>query len=376
MKKLITMAVMANFSLPVAAWAQSDNSGIELTVGGYFRGYMTHTAQDTSAGNSERNIDFIRDTEIHLNGKTTLDNGLTVGMHVEATADMGDGFGVDKSYLYVSGDKGRVNMGGNNGVAYILQVAAPAADTNYDGARQYVRAVNYSIAPTAFAGLSTFDLEYAQDTTGSSDKISYLTPLYQGFQAGVSYTPDVQASAFAGNQESTTASRGLAGVATDDVAGAYGSAWEIAGRYEGKIDDIEFKLGAGYIHIDLEEAAPLEDDLTAWNVAAAGTYNGFSIGVVYTENDQGTEPEKESHILVLGADYKSGPWKFGTSWYKREDMNFSGTTDLDTDRYSGGVTYTYGPGMTLRGSVHYIDHKLGINDMDATTFLIGSQVSF
>ncbi|QQG36382.1 MAG: porin [Micavibrio aeruginosavorus] len=378
MKKLLCTAAVAGLCAVAAApaMAQGDQSALELSLGGYFRGYVTYASQDTATGSEERHIDILRDTEVHFTGETTLDNGLTVGVHVEAEADMGDSFGVDESYMYVSGSWGRVNFGGEDGAAYLLQVAAPSADSNYDGIRQYVDAVNYAIADAAFTGLAAADWDYAQDATDQTDKITYLSPVFNGFQAGVSYTPDVVATGYSLNAETSAASNSLGGVNADDVAGSYGAAWDLGARYEGQFDAFGLTLGAGYTHVSHEEDAASEDDLTAWNVGAAATFGAFGVGLVYTENDNGTDPENETDIWVLGADYTTGPWKLGASWYNREDENFSGTDDLDTDRLSGGVTYTYGPGMTFRGSVQYIDHEVGTDDMDATAFLLGSQVNF
>lgn len=378
MKKLLCSAAVAGLVAVAAAPAMAQGeSALDLSLGGYFRGYVTYASQDTSTGNEERHIDILRDTEVHFTGETTLDNGLTVGVHIEADTDLGDDFSVDESYMYVSGTWGRVNFGGEDGAAYLLQVAAPSADSNYDGIRQYIDAVNYGIAPAAFTGLGAAEWGYAQDVTGASDKITYLSPVFNGFQAGVSYTPDVDATAYTLNAEGTAASRSLAGVTTDDVAGSYGSAWDVAARYEGQFDAFGLTVGAGYTHVDQEENAAGEDDLKAWNAGAAVTFGGFGVGLVYSDNDQGVDgTDKDAEIWVLGADYTTGPWKLGASWMTRDDENFAGTDELDTDRYSGGVTYTYGPGMTFRGSVHYIDHEVGTNDMDATTFLLGSQVNF
>lgn len=380
MKKLLCTAAVAGLCAVAAApaMAQGDQSALELSLGGYFRGYVTYASQDTTAGAEERNIDILRDTEVHFTGETTLDNGLTVGVHIESQADLEDSFNVDESYMYVSGSWGRVNFGGEDGAAYLLQVAAPSADSNYDGIRQYIDAVNYSgaVAPAAFTALAGAEWDYAQDVTAATDKVTYLSPVFNGFQAGVSYTPDVDTGAYSLNGETTSGSNGLGGVHSDDVAGEYGSAWDLAARYEGQFDSFGLTVGAGYTHVDLEEDAAAEDDLTAWNVGGAVTFGGFGVGLVYTENDQGTDPETETDIWVLGADYTTGPWKLGASWYSRDDEDFAGTDELDTDRYSGGVTYTYGPGMTFRGSVHYIDHEVGASDMDATTFLLGTQVNF
>lgn len=282
--------------------------------------------------------------------------------------------------MYVAGSWGRFNFGAEDGAAYLLQVAAPSADSNFDGLRQYVDAVNYAGAPTlpvSFAALANVQWDYAQDLTKASDKLTYITPSFNGFQAGLSYTPDVVATDFSETTPTSAASRTLAGNGTDDVAGDYGSAWDVALRYEGQFDSFGLTAGAGYTHVDLEEDNAGVDDVTAWNVGAAVTVGAFGLGVIYTENDQGTDPERERDTWVVGADYTTGPFKVGGSWYSSDHEDFNGgTTELDTDRYTGGVTYTYGPGMTFRGSLSYIDHELGAGDMDATTLLLGTQVNF
>ena len=361
--------------IPFASAHAQSTAPIDLNVNGYVRGYITHNAQDTAPSQSERNIDIVRDTEIHLKGAGTLDNGVKLGVTVEVTADNGEG-NIDKSFLYAEHDVGRIEIGGNNGVAYLLQVEAPAADSNYDGARQYVRAVNYALAPAVFTPLAAHDLEYAHDTSASTDKINYLTPVFGGFQAGISYTPDTQSSGFTGHQESTAASRGLNGVNTDDVVGSYGSAWDVAARFETQIDELALMAGAGYVHVDLEKSDIGKTDLYSWNAALALNYQGWGAGISYTENNNGRRADTDTEILVIGADYQDGPWRIGASWYGRTDKNFAGGATLDTDRYSLGAGYTYGPGMSLRGSWHYIDHEVGNADMDATTLLLGTQVTF
>lgn len=376
MKKLLCTAAVAGLCAVAAApaMAQGDQSALDLSLGGYFRGYVTYASQDIGPAVTadERQIDILRDTEIHFTGETTLDNGLTVGVHVEGAADMGDSLNVDESYLYVSGSWGRVNFGGEDGAAYLLQVAAPSADSNVDGIRQYINPVNYAL----MAGLpfANVPVDYAQDSTGHHDKITYLSPVFNGFQAGVSYTPDVQDFGFG-----TPASRSLNGVNSDDVDGEFGSGWDVAARYEGQFDSFGLTLGAGYTRIDLEEDGPVataagEDDFNEWNVGANVAFGGFTVGAVWIENNAGDDVV-ENEALVLGADYTTGPWKLGASYMNGETDSGPGA-DFELDRYSGGVTYTYGPGMTFRGSVHYIDHEVGAADSDATSFLLGTQVNF
>src|SRR5690349_9979569 len=114
MKKLLMCSAAVALGLAVAAPAKAD--GIKLDLAGHFKGYVTWLSQDTPPGVNERHFDILRETEIHFTGETTLDNGLTVGVHHEADIDNqvaggGDFFATEESYAYFSGAWGRVNFG-------------------------------------------------------------------------------------------------------------------------------------------------------------------------------------------------------------------------------------------------------------------------
>src|SRR5690606_2421378 len=103
-----------------ALLAPAAQAEIKLDLGGYFKGYAGYSDQDTA---DLRDFDLKRKSEIFFEGETTLDNGLTVGYHGElfqensATGDEN----LEASYLYMSGNWGRVNVGRENGAAYLLQ---------------------------------------------------------------------------------------------------------------------------------------------------------------------------------------------------------------------------------------------------------------
>ena len=105
MKKLLVGSAAIALGFSVAAPAQAQ---LQLGIAGHAKMYADYSDQDTQTGTGatgakNRNFDIIRDTEVHFTGETTLDNGLTVGVHVEAMADAGDSFAVDESYAYFSG---------------------------------------------------------------------------------------------------------------------------------------------------------------------------------------------------------------------------------------------------------------------------------
>ena len=397
MKKLLlsTVAVCG-----LAAMATPASAEVDLNIGGYFKGYGVYSDQD-EAGDVDaatagiqtgevNEVDFIRDTEIHLSGENTLDNGLTVGAHFELDVDGTDSATtVDESYIYMTGAWGRINAGDEDGVAYLLQVSAPSADENIDGIRQYVQPVNYgaefnaaTLTALGLAAQPALAFDYDHDPSGKSTKLSYMTPIFSGFQAGVSYTPD------SGDADD------LEGVGFDDVADTLGATYEVAARYEGQFDMVGVIFGAGYTHTELEEennpivATDYTDDREAFNVGLDLDIGAFGIGAAYMEDDYGetstagagTATTDDEETLVVGADYTTGPFKLGVSYFDQD--NTAGIDGLETQRYSGGVTYTYGPGMTFRGSVGYIEHEADANifgaddETEATYVTLGTQINF
>lgn len=350
MKKLLMTSVALG---GLALAATPAHAEIDLEVGGYFKGYVAWVDQDETAGTETNDLDIVRDTEIHVGGETTLDNGLTVGAHFEFDVDSQDSASVDESYLYFSGDWGRVNFGAEDGAAYLLQVAAPSADSNYDGIRQYVNPFNSTV------GGVDFTADYDNDPSGKADKITYLTPVINGFQAGLTFSPD------------TDAADDVEGIGRDDVASTIGRTYEIAARYEGEFNNVGVIVGAGYSHGDLEEDAGSADDREVWNVGLDLDIGAFGIGAVYTEDNEALD-DNDVDTIVVGVDYTTGPFKVGVSYLNEDDED---TQELD--RYTGGVNYEYGPGMSFRGSVSYVDvDEDGGDDADGVALLLGTQVNF
>jgi outer membrane protein OmpU len=358
MKKLMLSAAVAAMALSAAPAMAQDESGVKLTLGGDFAGYVNYTNQDdgdlTVAGDQDvRSFDILRDTEIHFGGETTLDNGLTIGANIEADADGGDGFSLDETYAYFSGTWGRVNFGNEDGAAYLLQVAAPSADDNVDGIKQYI---------TPLAGIGVLD--YANNgfdgNSGNSDKITYLTPVFSGFQAGLSYTPTDEANSRGNNGNSLTAGTNL-----EDIM-------EVAARYEGEFSGVGFAAGAGYTDGSQEVETAGEDDFQEWNVGLDANIGAFGLGAVYTENNNASDTEDTNETWVVGADYTTGAYKLGASYLNNEeDLG----ADTETDRYAVGAQYSYGPGMSFRGTVSYTEVD-GTTDTDGTAVTVGTVVSF
>ncbi|MGH1378497.1 MAG: porin [Alphaproteobacteria bacterium] len=351
MKKLL----LASVAVSGLAFAAPAHAEIDLELGGYFKGYGVFVDQDEATGTDVNTFDFVKDTELHFGGETTLDNGLTVGFHLEFDVDKADdNASIDESYLYFSGDWGRVNFGDEDGAAYLLQVAAPSADSNIDGIRQYVQP--FSATVVGGSTTDTIRLDYDVAPTGKDTKLTYLSPIMSGFQIGATFAPDADAAS------------DLAGAGIEE--NGINEQYEIAVRYEGQVQNVGVIAGAGYSHGENDGTGANDEDRQVWNLGLDLDIGPFGVGAAYVADNNATDND-DTDIIVLGVDYTTGPFKVGATYYNNDTDN--GT---EYDRYTAGVTYEYGPGMSFRGSIQHLEADTTGTDYDGTALLLGTQVNF
>ena len=385
---LMSTAALAGLAFVAAATARADEPALQLGLGGYISGYAVYTDQDDAPGTSTRQFDLRKDTEIHLNGEVALDNGITAGAHLEVLADRVDGSAVEESYLYLSSSWGRINLGEEDGAAYLLQVGAPSADDKIDGIRPDISTI------TAINGGY---VDYAHDDFAYSNKLTYITPVFNGFQAAASFTPSIEPTSAATNAGFTLGGLAMAGdgplagftpSVADDTAGHFENGLEIAARYEGSFDAIDLALGAGYSTASTEDDGAAgtvgSDDLETWNVGANIGWGAFGIGAAYVTSNNGIGgaggEDGDTDLFVAGIDYTTGPYKIGASYLDRETEDTTGSDDEEVDRWTAGVIYEWGPGMTFRGAVQFQDAEnvggVAGADGDATQVTLGTQLEF
>lgn len=382
-KVLLTTAALVAFTASGAA--RADEPALQLGLGGYISGYAVYADQDERPNTSYRNFDFRKDTELHLNGEVALDNGITAGAHLELLADRSDANTVEESYMYLSSSWGRVNFGEEDGAAYLLQVAAPSGDDKIDGIRPDIGALTYDTG----AGLLPMTLGYAQDPFGYANKFTYFTPVFNGLQAGVSYTPTVGVpnlpvvSAIGLAGAGIIDQAGIAAAQTDDDGDQFDNGWEIAARYEGSFEMVDVAVGAGFSQASLENktaSATFDDDFKMWNAAANLGYGAFGLGVAYLTTNNGVENNADYDALVAGVDYTTGPYKLGLSYMDAKQENGAGVADTDAERWTVGAIYEWGPGMTFRGAVQMQDIEdiggVAADDLEGTQVTLGTQLNF
>jgi outer membrane protein OmpU len=375
MKKIL-LATTAVVALSASA-AQAE---INLDLGGFFKAYGGYASQDTD---NVRKFDIARKSQIYFSGETTLDNGLTVGAHTELFGENNAGQtsvntttptsdnSVEESYMYLSGNWGRVNVGRENGAAYLLQVSAPGADANIDGQDIDFSFFNADSTPTTGVAVN-IDQDYQHSGPNGdaqySDKITYLTPKFNGFQAGVTYTPSYEEKAIGANTN---------GMIANNVTDKLEDLMEVGARYDGEMNGVGIHAGAGYSTADQQVNTTTNDDYKEWNAGLKFDYNNFGFGGAYTTDNGSLQSDGDTDTYVLGADYTYGATKFGYSYFNSQGET-GATTEDELDRHTLGAVYTYGPGMDFNASValYDLDAASNADDNEATVFAVGTDVQF
>lgn len=413
MKKLL-LASTALLGLVAAATPAAAE--INMDLGGHFRGYGVYNDNDeVGAADSQREFNFRRDTEIHFTGEATSDNGLTVGAHYEGF--VGGDIATDEAYAYFSGNWGRVNFGSEDGAAYLLQVAAPSADSNVDGLRTNVQSINATGLSTGAGGLGgiiqfendggttqvsgytgVFTDRFSSNVAGAgsllldydhadfqdTERLSYLSPKYMGFQGGLSYAPEA-GQKIIGN--------GLAAAAQDDDQSEYEDLWEAAARWDGEFEGFGISAGAGYSTAGIEAdgagaalAGEAADDIDTWNVGLNVAFQGFSVGGAWLNSETAVgnggavgsgDADLESDTWIVGAAWDNGPYHVGVS-YLDQEIDRGATDTVEADKTTIGAGYTYGPGMSFRGAVAFgsVDENVTPTDEDFTQVTVGTDIQF
>lgn len=370
MKKLL----LCGTAVAAALVASPANAQLELGIEGYNRTYGVYSNDEDNA-NSRREMNLRQDTELHFTGETVLDNGLTVGVHTEIDLGNDSGFDLngdgildagetgantsDEIYTYFQGSWGRVNAGQEDGAAYLLQVTAPSADSNVDGARVFINGIQTSV-----------DMDYDHADFGSDvQRLTYMTPKFNGFQAGLSYAFEDADAPLGG---------GTANMNTDGDANDFEDLWELAARWDGSFENVGVSLGAGYSQASNEDdSAAADDDMETWNVGATAMMQAFSFGAAYYETNNGVANNGDTTVWVVGAGWENGPYNLGVSYYDREDETAG--NDVESDRLTLGGGYEFGPGMSFRGAVAMGEAtRAGVagDEEDFTQITVGTDISF
>ena len=359
---LVAASVIALGSTAIAADKKMKPS---ISVNGY-GDFVVGSVLDSDVDQNASSADVHVDSEIHFNGRATLDSGIKLHMRVELEGQSNAGKGpstagdtIDEAYLSVSGSFGQIILGPTEN-------AASKMITKYAGSWGTGVGQNLSFDGTQWvADVSGIGGGGSQSRlspgSGDQEKISYISPSFSGFQVGASYIPYLSGK---GVEDSNAVSDVTASGNSDGIAAAV--------TYGGKVDAVSLGFGLGMLNVpgNTDDDADVEQ----WIAAAKVGFGPVSVAGAYKRHD--TEGG-ERDILDVGIRHVQGANSFSL-------VGTTVTPDNGDASYSAAIASyarALGPGVKMHLNVHWNDSDNGKDGADAksntgTAVSVGTTVVF
>ncbi|WP_299381069.1 porin [uncultured Kiloniella sp.] len=230
MKKVLlaSSALVAGAAFAAPAMAADG----EIVWSAFTQFHVSSTGVDSdstaSGGDTNKGIDFNTNSEIALTYTATADNGLTYGLHIQLEADQGNTNDADENNIFLEGDFGRVELGDQDSAGDNLMVSGSSVGFMFGMYGNYTGSTMYNSRSARIgAARSAADFSDSSDDT----KITYYTPTYNGFRAGISFAPD--------NDHGGTVSAGNSGTDVYSGSGAL--------TYDAPAVDLSLKYARGNV---------------------------------------------------------------------------------------------------------------------------------
>jgi hypothetical protein len=367
-----------------------------------------------------QNIVITNDSKINVKAEGKTDTGLTYGGVVELQADVSDskndgGVNAEKTYIFLDSSAGKVEFGATEGAAQRLEVNAGSVATISGGVGKEGN-LEYYVPLAGFITKAQTALDFVGTKAENANKIAYYSPKVEGFQAGLSYTPD---SGDAGTADATSGDNGgffnfkniftgaikyaneFDGVGVEvSIGGEFGSAEDLNDTGAGAslanttntsaltvdnffgYDATEF--GSGFNIASVKD----QEDLQAFNGGLKVSYEGFSLAGSYTDlgktgdlkDTAGRTFKANGSIYSVGAGYSQKDFALSAGYvaselYKNEFTNIS-----------VGADYKLAPGFVPYAEVNIFDAQYdkkaqsvnadNASDNKGTVITLGTKLSF
>ena len=385
MKKALlgTTALVAGGLFAAPAMAADP---IKLELRGYFQFMIVvgHTDRDVigTSGQSYRPENFKYEGEIWFTGTTKLDNGTSIGVRIElegwsqntgvsASNPSGSLDQIDEEYLFAFGDWGRIEFGGTDSASFKMQYSSPSAligwgfnDHNFNHFGS-----GFAAANNAGRGGNILGTGAAHNAgfSGDSNKLTYFTPRFAGFQIGLSYTPS-----FSGTGSTTNCQFRGGGANFNNCPrnnNAFHNGLDISANYLNKFGDVSIALYGAYATAGFDRGVagagnqPAPSLLSRYKTWAAGAqlgFAGFTLGGGAGRDNNGLRGSNATRWYTASLMYETGPWQLSAGWWG--GRNNDGNAVLGTqnapgkdklDYFEVGANYALSPGIKLTGGVIY-----------------------
>lgn len=348
MKKTLLGTAAAIACLGFTFGAHAEGGKINLSLGGYYNGLIAFTDADSD----DRSYKLGSDSEVHIKGSMTLDNGMEVGFKAEMELEDNSGDDVDEASIYFKGGFGKVVFGQQDGIGDTFAVNSTHA---------LKRTMNNDTKNDA---LGLVNITTVNETSADYMKITYMTPAFSGLKLGMSFTPEKEKNA----QGYTAADENVG----DEIV-------EFGGVYMRKIDDVDFSMSTTYV---VANDDGLAYDMKEYNVGVKAKVQGFTFGGSY-RNSEGFSLMKRTGLGMGdheytayegGASYETGPWLVSVQYAQHEAEDGAGVTILEGTQTFVQGRYQVVKGLQIGAGVQFSDNDF--TGEDGTALVIETHLTF
>jgi len=320
--------------------------GIKLSLGGWFQTAVLVNLDDHKAGqlgNKRYNDGVFTDGEIYFDGKTTLDDGLTFGAHVELEGEQ-DNDQIDAAYAFFQGGFGELRVGSQYGALGAFCITPVGGTANF-GAFSQDEVINNAFADV---GLSAGICNSIDGFRGAekSQKLVYLSPSFGGFQLSLSWSPN-------GNHESDGVTDFHSGMPTV-IDGELRNVVDVYALYSRDFDGWSLAWGGGGSWtLSNGGNAPPHNKGDAYQTGLNLTFGSFAVGGAFEYYKNGVAPDQNIWSTGLGMAYTFNTFTLGLQ-YSYTDLQAIGP-DINRRVNTLALTgnYAMSQGIALDGTFQY-----------------------
>jgi len=328
LKHILSIVGVAGAVLAPAAHAAD---AISITLGGRIQEFFFVADQPQVVGGDVNNVGMFNDVRVTLDGKTVLDNGITVRAYARINAVARDPRNIDEAYVDIVTTFGRLRMGEKAGANYsIIGDPVPQAFLTDDS----------EIMGDALAQRNAVTMHDAftfRRFTGNALGVSVQTTQIFGIKVGAAFHP------------TTTAAVG-------PLEGGLNlhNAVDVSASYEGDFSGGTYRLGGGYFHVSSRTG--FNDGTEAWNLSAGLTYGGWELAGAYM--DVMPDNGQNERAWTVGGMYGIGPFRLSADYrYGRRRLLAGGAFSEATGRTTLQAAYKMGPGISVGVAGFYASQK-------------------
>lgn len=384
--------------ISISTFAQAVENTPTVTIGGFIdtqAGVRSQRASyDINDSNQKLNNKAItNDTKFDVKVENKTSSGLKYGGYIRLNADTSinaagdDDFIADRTLLFAETAYGRLEAGAYDSASRQMMTSAQNIAVGAFGINGYM---------PKWAGINgTEFIKWPElmtncDCISFGNKVTYLTPKYKGFNAGVSYTPDIGVQGTVSKLNATSKNEDLNFRQIVD--------WGL--NYENKFNEVNYKLGFIGQTGKAKSLTVQRKDLRSWELGAIVSYKGFSIAGSYSDwGKSGTPVVRDAgkkygaKFWTAGAAYEQNQFRTSLTYMKgyranafSKDVPATTVTHVPgynkTEYISLGADYKMAPGFRPYVEINHFETKRSASDSKGRlgnkgeVYLIGTRISF